>query len=110
MAAHHLRPGLEPPRWTFIARDRHDMREALDIHAVTNRVVVLASHGGATVDLLRDLLGDDELEARAPGIIVNGFPGAAITTLLQSAGEWIATSIGSTDHLPVDDRTGHIPA
>lgn len=87
-----------------------DMREALDTHAVTGGLVVLASHGGATIDLLRELLGDDELELRAPGTVTNGLPGGAITTLVQHDSAWIVTGIGCVNHLPPGDQTGHVSA
>lgn len=87
-----------------------DMLDAVNGHAVTGRAIVVAGHGGATVDLLRDLLGDEELDARAPGAILHGLPGAAITTLTRTGSEdpWIVTGIGRTDHLPADEQTGHL--
>ena len=54
--------------------------------------VVVVSHGGVTVDLLRNLLGDDRLPAR---LMADGVPPCAITTLedLHVAG------IAATGHL-----------
>jgi broad specificity phosphatase PhoE len=44
--------------------------------------IAMVTHGGITVDLLRDLLGDDELERRAPGLIMDGPSPCAITEVL----------------------------
>jgi len=85
------------------------MRRALisiaDAHP--NGPAVVVTHGGATVDLLRDLLGDGELEARAPGLVANGVPGGGITELDWDGAVLAVRSIAVIDHLPPDDRTGH---
>lgn len=52
-----------------------DVRAVLDEVALEGAVVVIGCHGGATTDLLRDLLGDDELDRRAPDLIRLGTPG-----------------------------------
>jgi len=54
--------------------------------------VAVVSHGGVTVDLLRNLLGDDGLPAR---LIDDGIPPCAITTL----DDLHVTSIAATGHL-----------
>jgi broad specificity phosphatase PhoE len=54
--------------------------------------VAVVSHGGVTVDLLRNLLGDDGLPAR---LIDDGIPACAITTL----DDLHVTSIAATGHL-----------
>ncbi len=46
--------------------------------------VVVATHGGATVDLLRTLLGDAAVEERVPGLIAEGPESCAITVLGRS--------------------------
>lgn len=54
--------------------------------------VAVVSHGGVTVDLLRNLLGDDELPAR---LMTDGIPPCAITTL----DDLHVVSIAATGHL-----------
>ena len=54
--------------------------------------VAVVSHGGVTVDLLRNLLGDDELPA---GLIRDSVPSCAITTLDGLH----VTGIAATGHL-----------
>ena len=61
--------------------------------------LVVVAHGGVTVDALRSLLGDRELERRAPGVIGAGVPGGAITTLVREDHRWVVEGIGVTDHL-----------
>jgi len=84
--------------------------QALDEVAVAHAqgTVVVVAHGGVTTDALRTLLGDDELHARAPGLIDEGVPCCAITTLSCHERAWIVESIASTDHLP--HPRGHQPA
>jgi broad specificity phosphatase PhoE len=62
--------------------------------------VVVVSHGGVTTDLLRDLLGDEDLEAGVPGLIGGGIPAGAITTLERNIEDWTAAEIASVRHLP----------
>jgi broad specificity phosphatase PhoE len=54
--------------------------------------VAAVSHGGATTDLLRTLLGDDMLP---PRLLDEGIPACAITTL----NDFDVVAIGSTGHL-----------
>jgi broad specificity phosphatase PhoE len=54
------------------------LREFLAGLACASGPVAVVSHGGVTTDLLRTLLGDDELLAR---VMVEGIPSCAITTL-----------------------------
>ena len=54
--------------------------------------VAVVSHGGVTLDLLRNLLGDDELPAR---LMADGIPPGAITTL----DDLHVTGIAATGHL-----------
>jgi broad specificity phosphatase PhoE len=96
--------GWSPPRGRSSRATAADMKRAIDAHAIAGRLVVLAGHGGATIDLLRDLLGDAELETRAPGTISSGVPGGAITALIRRDSAWTVTGIRSTDHLPRSDR------
>lgn len=43
--------------------------------------ILVVSHGGATVDLLRTMFGDDEVIAVAPTVIRDGVPSCALTHL-----------------------------
>ncbi len=43
------------------------------------RTVVVIGHGGVTVDLARDLVGDEYVRSHAPGAIEEGIPNCAIT-------------------------------
>jgi len=54
--------------------------------------VAVVSHGGVTLDLLRNLLGDDGLPAR---LMADGIPPCAITTL----DDLRVTGIAATGHL-----------
>jgi broad specificity phosphatase PhoE len=54
--------------------------------------VAVVSHGGATIDLLRTLAGDAALP---PGLLADGIPPCAITTLDDSR----VVAIASTGHL-----------
>jgi broad specificity phosphatase PhoE len=66
--------------------------------------VALVSHGGATTDALRDLLGDDELRARAPRLLDDGVPPCAITDLEWRDDGWSARTIATTRHLAAATR------
>lgn len=84
------------------------MLATLDECVVAGQTVVVASHGGSTTDLLRTLLGDGELERRAPGLIGNGVPGGAVTTLRCTGTRWCVDAIADLHHIPEEDRTGHV--
>jgi broad specificity phosphatase PhoE len=98
-----------PPRGRSSLSTARDMICALESHAVDDATVVLATHGGATVDLLRSLLGDAELERRAPGLILQGVPGGAVTALVRHDGTWEVDAIADDSHVPSDQRSGHAP-
>lgn len=66
-------------------------------HPIGTAVVV--SHGGVTADVLRTLLGDDALLARTPGLVDDGVPNCAVTTLQATAYGWSVVSIAQADHL-----------
>lgn len=59
--------------------------------------VVVVGHGGATIDVLRSLISDDELECRAPGLIEHGPTPCAVSTLVRSGQCWEVLGI---NHLP----------
>ena len=60
---------------------------------------ILVAHVGVTTDMLRTLLGDDELRARAPPLIDDGVPSCALTTVQRTADGWAVVAIAATDHL-----------
>jgi broad specificity phosphatase PhoE len=70
----------------------------LDALHPTGTAIVIA-HGGVTTDMLRTLLGDDEVRARAPALIDDGVPSCAVTTLVRTRDGWVAVAIAATDHL-----------
>lgn len=55
---------------------------------------LLVTHGGATVDLLRDLLGDDALEVMAPGCLSDGITSCGLTRLAFDGDSWRVLSVG----------------
>lgn len=74
------------------------LREFLD-ELPEEGTFVVVTHGGVTTDLLRDLLGDDGLEAARPGLVAQGVPCGAITTLEGTAEAWLVTEIAAISHL-----------
>jgi broad specificity phosphatase PhoE len=60
--------------------------------------VIAVTHGGVTVDLLRTVLGDDELQARAPALL-DGVPCGALTYLGLTGGSLEVQQIADTTHL-----------
>jgi broad specificity phosphatase PhoE len=87
-------------------RFRSFLEELASSHDDTETAVVV-SHGGVTTDLLRDVLGDEELERRALGLIKNGVPGCAVTILIIDGGTIHVETVASIGHLPAPDRSGH---
>ena len=53
--------------------------------AHSNQAVVVVGHGGVTVDLARNLLGDQAVDALAPGVIHGGIPNCSITEIVAEA-------------------------
>jgi broad specificity phosphatase PhoE len=74
--------------------------EFLDQRKDERDVVVAVAHGGVTVDLLRTLIGDQDLEAARPGIIRLGVDSCAMTRLGYDGHGWVPQLIGWTGHLP----------
>lgn len=65
---------------------------------VDGSTVVVVSHGGVTVDALRDVIGDEALAAQRPDLLRDGVPCGAITRLrVDDAIEVVA--LPSTRHL-----------
>lgn len=76
-------------------------REFLDEVAdrYPGRLFVVVSHGGVTVDCLRDLLSDEALRQRAPEIFDAGIPNGGLTRLRRRTSGWEVLTIGDTGHL-----------
>ena len=68
------------------------MRAFLEHLSALQGTVVAVTHGGVTTDLLRTLLGDDELPG---GMLRDGVPPCAITTIEDMH----VTGIASVAHL-----------
>jgi broad specificity phosphatase PhoE len=62
-------------------------------------LVVVVTHGGVTVDVLRTLLGDDAVLERAPILLEAGVPSGAVTRLRRDAAGWAVDSLPGTTHL-----------
>jgi broad specificity phosphatase PhoE len=73
------------------------MRAFLDDHASAADPIAAVTHGGATIDLLRTLLGD---EAVPPRRLAEGMPSAGLTVV---DGRHVLR-IGATDHLEKPDQ------
>lgn len=73
----------------------------------THGPVVCVSHGGATVDLLRTLVGDVALDEISPGIITDGVPSGAVTSLSVGLSQIELDRVAEVDHLPVSIRSCH---
>lgn len=56
--------------------------------------IAVVSHGGVTIDLLRNLVGDERLRLAAPGLCENGMPSCGLTTIAGSWGSWRVLGIG----------------
>ncbi|MHB1446636.1 MAG: GNAT family N-acetyltransferase [Acidimicrobiales bacterium] len=65
-----------------------------------DQTVVMIGHGGVTVDLARNLLGDEAVEALAPGIITGGVPNCAITEVLGEPETLLILRLADTSWTP----------
>jgi probable phosphoglycerate mutase len=73
------------------------LRELPDRYA---HLVIGVGHGGATVDMLRTVIGDVEVEHRAPALIEQGVPCGALTELAVDEDGCVSVgSIATVDHL-----------
>lgn len=73
----------------------------------SGEAVALVAHGGVTMDLLRNLFGDDRLETTAPSLMETGLPGCGITLLRRRSGEYELRALASVAHLPSAERSAH---
>ncbi|HEX2033454.1 MAG TPA: histidine phosphatase family protein [Chloroflexota bacterium] len=78
------------------------LRAALDDLALTypGQRLVIVTHGGVTVDLLRTLFGDDAVRRGHLEVLTQGVPAGAITRLRRLGGEYVPLEIASVAHLP----------
>jgi broad specificity phosphatase PhoE len=72
-------------------------------------VVALVTHGGVTVDLLRNLFPDAIIRAHTPDVdvITEGIPGGAITHLVRHGTTYELRALALVVHLPAYGRTRH---
>ena len=54
----------------------------------------MIGHGGVTIDLARNLIGDDEVRQMAPDVIEAGVPNGAITEILEEHGRLRLVAVG----------------
>ena len=89
------------PRWGNSSRAAGDrfMRALGDlVGTFGNGTAAVVTHGGVTVDALRNLLGDDR-RLHAPDLIGGGVPSCAITTLAFDGDSWTVEALPSVLHL-----------
>ena len=60
----------------------------------SGQTVVVIGHGGVTIDLARNLIGDDEVRQMAPDVIEAGVPNGAITEILEEHGRLRLVAVG----------------
>jgi broad specificity phosphatase PhoE len=63
--------------------------------------VAPVTHGGVTVDLLRNLFGDAAIHDRAPDLMLSGPQGCAITHLSRDQSGFTLHALASVAHLPI---------
>lgn len=62
-------------------------------------LVVAVSHGGVTIDCLRDFLGDQAVEQKSPGLLQRGISNGALTRFRRQSDRWEVLTIADTSHL-----------
>lgn len=94
-----------PPFGDSSHRAAERVLEALaDIASRRRGEVVVVTHGGVTVDLLRTLLGEEAVSSTAPDLLTAGVPSCALTTLTRLGDAWSVDRIASVEHL-ADQRS-----
>ncbi len=90
-----------PPSGDSSRQAAERMLEAVDgiADAHAGAMAVVVTHGGATVDLLRTLLGDEALAAVRPRLLADGVPPCALTTLSRVGTAWHAGRVACDRHL-----------
>lgn len=83
------------------------------ITELTNQVppeagLAVVAHGGVTVDMLRTIAGDANIQASRPELLTDGVPYGAITVLERTGLTWQVNELPSTAHF--DQAAQHRPA
>lgn len=73
----------------------------------STRTVAIVAHGGVTVDTLRTIAGDAQVQQVRPDLVSNGVPCGSVTLLERTAGAWRVVSFPSDDHL--EESAEHRP-
>lgn len=71
--------------------------------------VALVTHGGVTLDAVRNLFPDTQLGRLNPQVLATGPAGCAITRLVHRDGGYELDALASVDHLPAAARAPHQP-
>jgi broad specificity phosphatase PhoE len=71
--------------------------------------VALVTHGGVTLDVLRNLFSDEYLRALHPTLIETGPAGGAITHLTRYGSQYELRALCATAYLAASDETAHRP-
>lgn len=81
-----------PSGASSLATGRRMEQVLADLTTAPGTRALAVTHGGATVDLLRNLVPDATLEAQAPGVIADGVPACRLTHLVHD-GVWTVRAI-----------------
>lgn len=73
----------------------------------TDATLAVVAHGGVTVDMLRTIAGDENIQASRPELLTDGVPCGAITVLERTGLTWQVNQLPSTAHL--DQAVQHRP-
>lgn len=65
----------------------------------TDATLAVVAHGGVTVDTLRTIAGDENVQASRPELLTDGIPCGAVTILERSGFAWQVKQLPSTAHL-----------
>lgn len=72
--------------------------------------VVVVSHGGVTIDFLRNVIDEVDWALRIEPYVEDGVPGGAITEVSLCGGVWRLHHLACLDHVVGAARSGHRPA
>ena len=73
----------------------------------TDATLAVVAHGGVTVDTLRTIVGDENIQATRPELFTDGVACGAITVLERTGLTWQVIQLPSTAHL--DQAVQHRP-
>jgi broad specificity phosphatase PhoE len=81
------------------------LRAALDDLAALHpdARLVLVTHGGVTVDLLRTLLGDEAVHRQHPALVAQGVPPGAVTRVRRHGDGYVPVEVAAVTHLIAAD-------